>query len=46
MNASIFLTLLCLGIASVAPEVDHTFDAQSNLFDAIVEEVSDMVGSM
>nr|KAF6292322.1 hypothetical protein mPipKuh1_009762 [Pipistrellus kuhlii] len=43
MNASIFLALFYLGIASAAPEMDHSLHAQSNLFEATDEEVSDMV---
>lgn len=45
MNVSIFLALLGLGIASAFPRVDHTLEAQPNLFEATDEEVSDMVGT-
>lgn len=46
MNISIFLTLLFLGVASPFPKVDHSGDALSNLLEATVEEVSDLVGNM
>nr|KAF6314926.1 hypothetical protein mMyoMyo1_008700 [Myotis myotis] len=35
MNASVFLMLLCLGIASAAPTVDHSSDAEANKLIAI-----------
>nr|KAF6314923.1 hypothetical protein mMyoMyo1_008698 [Myotis myotis] len=35
MNASVFLMLLCLGIASAAPTVDHSLDAEANKLIAI-----------
>uniref|UniRef100_G1PMR9 Peptidase C1A papain C-terminal domain-containing protein n=1 Tax=Myotis lucifugus TaxID=59463 RepID=G1PMR9_MYOLU len=35
MNASVFLILLCLGIASAAPTVDHSLHAEANELIAI-----------
>nr|KAF6483881.1 cathepsin L [Rousettus aegyptiacus] len=41
MNPYILVTLLCLGIASAAPTVDHSADAQLNLLKADLRGVFD-----
>ncbi|KAF6125251.1 hypothetical protein HJG60_009771 [Phyllostomus discolor] len=43
MNILILLTLLCLGMASAAPKVDHSAEAQSDLW--MVDTVEDTVNN-
>lgn len=46
MNTSLFLTALCLGIASAAPEHDQSLDSQWYQWKATYRRLYGMVGNM